>query len=87
MAAAYRHAESGHYSPEIDLANRIDRYGVMATMGRPVLYAKEQRSLALAENVVRAYRERRAAASWATWAEENPGLNRLLTEAMKANEL
>ena len=86
MAAAYKHAESRHYSPEIDLSNRIERYGVFATMGRPVLYAKEQKILALAENINLAYKERRASNTWGVWAEENPGLAKLLIEAMQAAE-
>lgn len=82
MAAAYKHADNRHYSYEIDLANRIDRYGVHATMGRPVLYDKEQKLLALAENIVYAYRDRQASQNWGAWAIENPNLSRLLNEAM-----
>jgi len=86
MAAAYKHAESRHYSPEIDLSNRIERYGVFATMGRPVLYAKEQKILALAENITRAYNERQSSKSWGEWATDNPNLSKLLNEAMQAAE-
>jgi hypothetical protein len=70
-----------HYSPEIDLLQRIDRFGVAAILGRPTLYYKELNRLIYAENLVAAYRLRAKAANWGTWADENPTLDRMLIEA------
>ncbi len=52
-------------------------------MGRPYLGAGELRRLVAAENIVKGYQARAAAENWAKWAEDNPGISALLSEAMK----
>lgn len=87
MASAYRYADGGGLAPlssELLILRRIERYGVMAVMGRPVLGANEMRRLELAENVLRAYQSREASTDWAAWARDNEGAATLLDRAIKA---
>ena len=82
-AAAYRYADSGQYSPEMQLAGLIDRFGVAAVMGRPVLYAREIQRISIAEQVVRAYRSRQQSNDWAAWRRDNGELAKALDIAEK----
>jgi len=63
------------------LLGYIDRFGAQAVLGRP-LSAREIRGMVLAENLVNAYKERKASSDWAEWAADNPAMNELLNEAM-----
>lgn len=83
IADAYGYAESGgsHYSQEIDTLNKIDRFGVHAVMGRPVLYEREIRRMTVASNLVSAYRERAKSTNWVEWASSNKAISDLLIKA------
>lgn len=83
MAEAYAYCESDAPQPEeLILLGYVDRFGAQAVLGR-ALSAREIKSMVLAENVVRAYRERQAAQDWAIWAKDNPDKAHLLNEAMR----
>ena len=71
MAAAYAFADGGQMPNELRLLDQIDRFGVQAILGRQ-LGAKEITHMRAAENIVKYYRLRSQAKSWATWAKENP---------------
>jgi hypothetical protein len=60
----------------------INKYGAQAVYGRAISF-HELRMLDLADNIVRAYKERERAEDWAKWAEDNPEKNRLLAHAGK----
>ena len=60
----------------------VEKFGAQAVYGRP-LSAREIRGMVLAENVVRAYKERQAASDWAVWARDNPDKAEMLNEAMQ----
>lgn len=83
MTAAYQYADGGHVSPEINLAHQVDRLGVMAVFGRPVLYASEYYAMKAAEMIVAAYRSRARADNVAAWHNEHPELAQMLFEAEK----
>lgn len=83
MADAYRYASEGHYSPEIDMLAKIDRFGVEAITGRRKLYFGELRRMILAENIVAAYRARAKSENWAAWANANTVMADVLVEAEK----
>lgn len=84
MAAAYRHADEGEPPPpELVALGYIDRFGAAAVYGR-TLGAGEMRRMALAENVVNAYKARARAENWAQWAQENRQASELLAQAAKA---
>lgn len=80
IAAAYVHAETGGSTPstEMRLLGMIDRFGVLAVMGRPVLGAGEMLRMIAAENVVTAYMQRERAENAAVWVAENKEMNELL---------
>jgi hypothetical protein len=80
---AYRHAESGRYSRELDILAKIDRFGIEAILGRRVLYYGELRRMILAENIVIHYRRRAASSNWAAYALDNPEMAQILLEAEK----
>jgi len=80
-SSAYAYAEGGALSPEIRLSEAIDRYGVMATLGRPVLYAHEYYAMRAAEAIVNGYRSRERAENWVAWQNEYPDMAKLLFEA------
>lgn len=63
---------------ELTILQYIDRFGVEAVMGRPILSAGEIYRMIFAENVVFAYRDRKASKNWAAWAESNPSNDALL---------
>ena len=79
-SAAYLHAAGGPLSPEIRLSQAIDRYGVAAVLGRPVLYMKEHYALKIAESIVNGYRSRERAENIAAWQNEHPDMGNLLAE-------
>jgi len=83
MAAAYRYADSGQRSTEINLLNAIDRFGVVAVMGRPVLYAKEIRAMILAEKIIQTHHEFMRSENWAQWTHDNPNEADLYMRAKK----
>mgnify|MGYP001009324862 CR=1 FL=1 len=83
IAAAFRYADSGGDSPEMEMLKRIDRYGVYAVMGRPVLYEHEIRRMTIAQNIVSAYRERARSQSWDAWLRENKEMGELLFIAQR----
>ena len=83
MAEAYAWANGDGSQPEeLILLGYVDRFGAQAVLGR-ALSAKEIKGMVLAENVVKAYRERQAASDWATWARDNDSKANLLNEAME----
>lgn len=65
------------------MALRIERYGVHAVMGRPVLYEGEMRRMITAQNIVNAYKDRARSQSWEAWQRENPELGNLLFKAQR----
>lgn len=64
------------------LGKLIDRFGVEAIMGRPVLGAGEARRILLAEQIEQAYQSRLQAENWSAWASDNAELSKLLNQAM-----
>jgi len=79
----YGYCENEAPQPEeLILLGYIDRFGAQAILGR-TLSAREVRAMVLAENVMRAYRTRKAAQNWVEWAKQHPEDNALLNEAMK----
>jgi hypothetical protein len=84
MAAAYRYAAGDGPKPdELEMLHRIDRWGVMAVMGRPTLGARETGHMLLCENIVNWYRAREADRDgWAKWEHDNPDKARVLQEAL-----
>lgn len=86
MAASYRYAEGGKSSSpprEIQLIRAIDRFGVMAVYGRPVLSVGEIRRLALCENIIAWHAERAGQKDWSKWGRENKHKARTLTQAAR----
>lgn len=91
MGATYLYAEDSAQWPQPEQLNllwMIDRFGVMAVLGRPTLSAREIRDMLTAENVFDAYREMKAAekkeGGWTDWAKANPQKDRCLKQAMMA---
>lgn len=80
-ADAYRYASEGIYSREIDIIQKIDRFGIEAILGRRQFYFGELRCLILAENINLAYRSRSRSENWAEWAQKHPDLEQILIEA------
>lgn len=72
--------DNGHspISHEIALLGYIDRFGVMAVLGRPVLSYGEIRRMIAAENIFTAYKSRQASDNWGKWALENQKSDALL---------
>jgi hypothetical protein len=67
--------------------NAIDRFGVQAVTGRLTLGAKEIRLMAIAENVVEAYKDRDRAPDLGEWVSQNlDRSNMLLAAQSKAIE-
>lgn len=85
-SAAWRHAAGGATSPEIRLSRAIERFGVVAVMGRPVLWAREANAIKTAEAIVNAYHARERSDNWAAWANQHPEMQALLVEAQKLAE-
>jgi len=86
MAASYRYAEGGKSSSpprEYQIIKAIDRFGVMAVYGRPVLSVGEIRRLALAENIIAWHGERAASKDWPKWGRENKQKARTLHQAAR----
>ena len=72
-------------SPELLLLNAINRFGVEAVMGRPLGH-NEILCMIEAESIINAYKAKFSQEDWAKWAQDHPGLNQLLTEALKLAE-
>ena len=85
MSSAYAFAEGGEPTDELMLGWAIDKYGVQSVYGRTLSF-HEIRMLDMADNVVRAYRERAQSENWAQWAEKNHAKARLLGRAVKLYE-
>ncbi len=68
---------------ELILLDFIDRFGVMAVLGRSVLFYGEVYRMRTAELIVNGYRLRARAESWAKFAAEHPAENSLLMDAEK----
>lgn len=86
MATSYRYAEGGKSSSpprEYQLIKAIDRFGVLAVFGRPVLSAGEIRRLALVENIIAWHGEREASKDWPKWGRENKYKARTLHQAAR----
>jgi len=83
VAAARRYAEDGQRCTELNLLHAIERFGVQAIMGRPMLYAKEIRSMLLAERVVNVIQAVNNSDDWPAFAREHPKDAALYTEIMK----
>jgi hypothetical protein len=85
-AAAYEYAAGEHLDTpppqpfELQLLGYIDRFGVEAVVGRPILSAGEIRRMIAAHNVYTAYRSRAASDDWAKWAHEHPTYAAILAE-------
>jgi len=68
----------------------IDAFGVMAIMGRPVLYAREIQHMIVLDNIVNAYRschgyrDSEGHENWPEWASQNSTLSRILIDAEEA---
>lgn len=80
--------DAGKYLPdssslEMILLAKIDRFGVMAVMGRPVLSFGELRRLGMAENIVAAYRSRHKSDNWTAWTEQHPIMAKILFDIEK----
>ena len=88
--AAYAYAEAAPPAPsmpnELVLLGYIDRFGVEAVMGRPVLSAGEIRKMLIAEDVVYAYGRRKASGNWGQWSQDHPYLDALLKSIEVNNE-
>jgi hypothetical protein len=82
MSSAYAFAEGGEATDELILGWAIDKYGAQAVYGRTLSF-HEIRMLDLADNVVRAYKERERSDNWAEWAENNKSKSRILAQAGK----
>ncbi len=65
------------------MLQKIDRFGPEAITGRRQFYYGELRRLVYAENVIKAYQHRQGSANWAEWAQSNPILAAILSEAEK----
>jgi len=74
-------AGRGHYSPEIDLLRKIDRFGLESITGRRQFYFGELRRMIVSENIVTAYQSRAQSKDWASWVNKNPVMANLLAEA------
>jgi len=84
-AESYGYADDPAENPipdELVMLGYVERFGAQAIYGR-ALSGKELRGMMLAENMVKAYRERQQASDWAKWAQDNPGKAAMLNEAMK----
>ena len=86
MASAYAYAEGGQQSHEIMLGQLINRFGVEAITGKPVLDVGLARCIMRAERIEQAYRSRQEMENWAAWASDNPEENKILNQAMLAAE-
>jgi hypothetical protein len=78
---AYKHADEGHYSPEIDTLHKIDRFGLEAITGRKQFFYGELRRMIYAENIITAYKSRAQSNDWAKWIKDNPTAAEMLAEA------
>lgn len=58
----------------------IDRFGVMAVLGRQVLSYNEIQRMILSENIINSYRSRQAAENRGKWAEENSNADDMLNK-------
>lgn len=67
---------------ELVTLSYIDRFGVMAVLGR-MLTPGEMRRMAMMENICNAYRAHKDSDNWAEWSHRNPQAARLLFEAMR----
>ena len=83
-AAAYHYA-SGDGSPPAEVSELyyIERFGVEAAMGRKHLRVGEMRRMVVVDNILTAYKSRKAAEDWAKWASDNPANARLLNDVEK----
>ena len=81
---AYRYAESGKHPPyeRLYLAY-IERFGVKAVFGRDVLSLGEIQRMLIVDDVVNAYRMRKATKNWAEWAERDPYSANLIADIEK----
>lgn len=77
------YASKGHYSQEISVLKKIDRFGIEAVLGRRQLYYGELRKMIAAENIVNAYESRQRSENWADWASKNTELAAFLAVVEK----
>lgn len=91
MVAALGYLEGDGQKPsELRLLDYIDRFGVVAVMGRPTLGAGEMTRMVMADNVRNAYLSRSAyrdgngQVNWSEWTQMHPQLAKILNIAMKA---
>jgi hypothetical protein len=80
MSSAYEFAEGGQATDELVLGWSVEKYGAQAVYGRPLSF-HEIRMIDLADNVVKAHRERERSDNWAEWAEKNPQKSTILNIA------
>lgn len=80
MSSAYQYAEGGAVTDELILCWAVEKYGAQSVYGR-MLSFHEIRMMDLADNIVRAYNERKRSDNWAAWAENNHIKARILNIA------
>jgi hypothetical protein len=84
LAASYAYAcGDGKIPRELHTLNCIDRFGVESVLGRVILGAKEVRVMAIAENIVNWYNDRKRAENQAEWANEHTEDSAALTVAYR----
>lgn len=84
MARAYAYASGDGPEPvELGALRFVGRLGGPTAWGRPMSVGEMQKLLA-AEEIVAAFRSREKANTWATWAQEHPQSNAMLSRALKA---
>lgn len=85
-AAVLEYAENEHLDNpppqpfELVLLGYIDRFGVEAVMGRPVLSAGEIRGMMTARNIYDAFHSRKSSDDWVKWAKDHPHYAAILAE-------
>lgn len=85
MSSAYQFAEGGPATDELILGWSVEKYGAQAVYGRTLSF-HEIRMMDLADNIVKAYHERKRSENWAEWAENNRTKSRLLNNAARLAE-
>ena len=81
ILAALRFARGeGGVPAEIETGRLINRFGVSAIYSGPMGYGEMIR-INITENIVSAYRGRKASDNWAEWATQHPEYSRLLIMA------
>lgn len=85
MAHALNYAEglSVEIPASLEAGRLIERFGVQAVYGRPILFLNEIRKIQAATDVSNAVHSKARSESVAKWAEANPGPASILADATK----